>query len=162
MVALLSVPHFLAWRRRHVDDCTSRILFTRKTPDTTRKAIRMPELVLPNTDWKLLADRGIAGFTRAEASAAGARTRQSVGTPSIGLDEPAAAMQAQRKSHMRYMTFLALEGCFPVLRLPSQGATPCLAGTRSMPRLNPRLWRKPLDGQQRRCHGAMVSSLILS
>jgi hypothetical protein len=44
MVALLSAWRFLDGRWRHVDEFTPRIPFPRKTPDTSEKAIRMPEL----------------------------------------------------------------------------------------------------------------------
>lgn len=45
MVALLSAPRLLVWRRCHVDACSLRILFTGKTLAATEKAIGLPEAV---------------------------------------------------------------------------------------------------------------------
>jgi len=115
-----------------------------------------------NIDWKLLAGREIGRFTAATARADGTSIRQSVGTPSTGLDEPAAVIRAQWKGDMRHITFLAMGGYFPMLRLPSRGATHCLAEARTTRGLNPVLWRMPPDAQQRRNCGAMATPPILS
>ena len=104
IVALLSASRLLVWRRCQVDACSLRNLFTGKMLAATNKG-------------NLHARDCIDEYSLEIAGGVGdTPTCQSLGIPSIGLDELRVTTSPLGKVDMRYMTDVVGAGHFLMLR----------------------------------------------